>query len=143
MGKEVRIQTKPVDPRDLLYGDYVILNYEISQLPRSLWKEAGAVPDEGTTVYVVLKPDPAKNNRIYSAIGVYDKKPSVQSDEILLKGRIDYSFDKQLNVTYGLEKYYVPENTGKQLEQHTGDLIAKIKVAWGRSVIQELELPTP
>lgn len=32
-GTEVILQTQPVDPRDLLRGDYVVLRYDISQLP--------------------------------------------------------------------------------------------------------------
>jgi GDYXXLXY protein len=32
-GTEVTLQTRPVDPRDLLRGDYVVLGYDISQLP--------------------------------------------------------------------------------------------------------------
>ena len=31
-GTEVKLQTRPVDPRDLLRGDYVVLGYDISQL---------------------------------------------------------------------------------------------------------------
>ena len=30
-GTEVTLQTRPVDPRDFLRGDYVVLNYEITQ----------------------------------------------------------------------------------------------------------------
>src|SRR2546430_1537864 len=32
-GTEVTLQTRPVDPRDLLRGDYVVLGYDMSQLP--------------------------------------------------------------------------------------------------------------
>ena len=32
-GKEVILLSRPVDPRDLLRGDYVVLVYDISQLP--------------------------------------------------------------------------------------------------------------
>lgn len=34
-----------------------------------------------------------------------------------LRAVIDYSFDNNIRVKYSLEKYYVPENTGKALEQ--------------------------
>jgi len=33
-GRVVQLETRPVDPRDLLRGDYVILNYKISRVPR-------------------------------------------------------------------------------------------------------------
>lgn len=41
-GQDVRVRTVPVDPRDLLYGDYVTLSYDISQLDPSLWKDPAA-----------------------------------------------------------------------------------------------------
>src|SRR4051794_36188355 len=42
-GAEVTLQTEPVDPRDLLRGDYVVLRYDISQLP------AGALAGQPAT----------------------------------------------------------------------------------------------
>jgi len=32
-GTEVTLQTRPVDPRDFLRGDYVVLSYDISSVP--------------------------------------------------------------------------------------------------------------
>ena len=145
-GKEIRIETAPVDPRDPVYGDYVVLNYDISQIDMALWKETTAVPDEGKPVYVVLKPGTTtKIAGVYEAVGVYAKKPSIQDNEVILKGRIQYRFnDEQIRIRYGLETYYVQEATGKELEDQAlvGQLVAKIKVApWGRTVLEGLEMP--
>ena len=38
-GPRYLLQTRPVDPRDLLRGDYVILGYEISTPPKE-WRDA-------------------------------------------------------------------------------------------------------
>ncbi|UOQ78854.1 GDYXXLXY domain-containing protein [Hymenobacter sp. 5516J-16] len=38
LGRTVVLRTRPVDPRDLLYGDYVNLRYHVSELPGSLWR---------------------------------------------------------------------------------------------------------
>ena len=43
-GSEVTLQTRPVDPRDFLRGDYVVLNYEITNLPAGALKDA---PSQG------------------------------------------------------------------------------------------------
>jgi uncharacterized membrane-anchored protein len=143
-GKEIRIQTEPIDPSDLLYGDYVILNYGISRLDRSLWKgPSDHAPKQGDSVYVVLKPGTGTKGT-YEAVGIYDNKLAVFKDEVILKGRVTYSDDMHINMKYGLEKYYVPQNTGKELEKQAGkgSLAAKVKVApWGGSVLEELELP--
>ena len=56
-GTLVLLETRPVDPRDLLRGDYVILNYKISDVPLALFSPAqtnGLPP--GQTVYVALEP---------------------------------------------------------------------------------------
>lgn len=140
-GKEVRLETEPVDPRDLIYGDYVILNYDISILSASLWKGSGKVPEQGSTVYVVMKPESSENDPIYTAVGVYGEKPGIENDEVILRGRLDYSYDQEIRINYGIEKYYVPENTGKELEDHVGDMTVRVKSAsWGQAVIEELEL---
>jgi uncharacterized membrane-anchored protein len=139
-GKEIRIQTAPIDPRDFLYGDYVRLNYDISQLKKSLWRESSPIPKQGEAIYVVLKQTSPQAKPTYEAIGIYAQRPAVKDDEAAVKGRLEYDDGNQLHIAYGLEKYYVPENTGKKLEQQAGQMIAAIKVApWGRSIIERLE----
>ena len=34
-GREITLQTAPVDPRSLFQGDYAILDYEIAEIPRA------------------------------------------------------------------------------------------------------------
>ena len=41
-GADIKLKTLPVDPRDLLRGDYVILSYPISTIPASI--VTGEVP---------------------------------------------------------------------------------------------------
>jgi uncharacterized membrane-anchored protein len=36
-GREVALQTRPVDPRDFLRGDYVVLSYDISSCSCRDW----------------------------------------------------------------------------------------------------------
>lgn len=45
--------------------------------------------------------------------------------------------DDAIAVKYGIEKYYVPENTGQALEEKADRLIVHLKVApWGQAAIQ-------
>jgi uncharacterized membrane-anchored protein len=143
-GQEIRIQTAPIDPRDPLYGDHVVLNYQISELKSSLWKESGKLPNPGETVYVLLKRISPDADGIYEAAGVYARKPVTTQAEAVLKARMAYSYDYDniFHLEYGLEAYYVPENTGKALEEkaHAGVMLATVKVApWGRAVLTGLE----
>jgi uncharacterized membrane-anchored protein len=121
---------------DLLYGDYVTLSYEISQLNPSLWKGEGELPKQGSRVYVLLKPV----NGLYEATGIYAEKPATAPDESVLKGRVRSSWTEEIRVEYGLEQYYVPEGTGKELEEAARHMIVAVKVApWGQAKIVGLE----
>ncbi|MCP3773920.1 GDYXXLXY domain-containing protein [Paenibacillus sp. MZ04-78.2] len=136
-GKDIRVRTVPVDPRDLLYGDYVTLSYDISRLDPSLWKDAARKPESGQPVYVVLKPDV---DGIAQPVAAYGSKPAAQEGEVVLKGRIDNRWGEEIFVKYGVEKYYVPEGTGESLEDKASRLIVHMKVApWGQAKIEGLE----
>jgi uncharacterized membrane-anchored protein len=136
-GSEVKIKTIPIDPRDILYGDYVTLAYEISRLNPTLWKESSGLPKSGDNVYVLLKPT---SGGLYAAEGIYAKKPAVSSGQVVLKGVVDSSWDESISIEYGLERYYVPEGTGHDLEAKAGDMTARVKIApWGQARIMGLE----
>ena len=121
-GTEVTLQTRPVDPRDFLRGDYVVLNYDISQLP------AGPLQNEpaGTRnpiVFVKLAPN---RDGLYEAISVHADAVAVKSPEVLIRGRVAYgatcgprarAFCDKLQVRYNLESYFIPEGEGRKLEQ--------------------------
>ncbi|NOU96103.1 hypothetical protein GC093_23175 [Paenibacillus sp. LMG 31456] len=135
-GEEIKLKTVPVDPRDLLYGDYVVLSYEISQLSPALWKGGGELPKQGSPVFVLLKPE----NGLYVASGIYSEKPTVEAGQTILKGRITSSWREGIHVEYGLEQYYVPEGTGKELEEKARNMIVAVKIAsWGQAKIVGLE----
>lgn len=136
-GKDIRVRTVPVDPRSLLYGDYVTLGYDISRLDPSLWKDTARKPEKGQPVYVVLKPGA---DGIAQPVAAYGSKPAVQEGEVVMKGRIDDSWREEIFVKYGVEKYYVPEGSGKSLEDKASRLIVHMKVApWGQAKIEGLE----
>ena len=122
-GTEVKLQTRPLDPRDFLRGDYVVLGYDISQL------KAGALKDQpsGTrnpVVFVKLAPN---RDGFYEAVSVHATPVPVTSPEVLIRGRVRYggtscgnsgapAFCNELQVRYNLESYFVPEGEGRKLE---------------------------
>ncbi|WP_234684361.1 GDYXXLXY domain-containing protein [Bradyrhizobium monzae] len=145
-GREVTLQTRPVDPRDLLRGDYVVLGYDISQLP------AGALAGQPTAernpvVFVKLAPDA---NGLYQAVSVHAEPVAVTAPEVLIRGRVSYScgstsrtFCDKLTVRYGLESYFVPEGEGKTLEQARNQQKLRVVAAVlpsGRAAIKRLLL---
>jgi uncharacterized membrane-anchored protein len=118
-GTEVVLKTEPVDPRDLLRGDYVTLGYAISNFPATeIEGDANARAEESSPVYVALKKgvDGIWVKSRASVAPITDLKP----DEVLIAGRARYSFTPKtsdnIRVDYGIERFYVPEGEGKVIE---------------------------
>jgi uncharacterized membrane-anchored protein len=111
-GTVVLLETRPVDPRDLLRGDYVTLSYQISDVPENLFSPATTNSSpHGSTVYVALKPR-GKFHEV-SRASTYPIEPA--PDEVVLKGRSSgqsWRGTNAIQVNYGLERYYVREGTG-------------------------------
>ena len=145
-GREVTLQTQPVDPRDLLRGDYVVLRYDISQLPAGTLAGQPAA-ERKPVVFVKLAPNA---NGLYEAVSVSAEPVTVTAPEILIRGRVSYScgstgrtFCDKLAIKYGLESYFVPEGEGKKLEQARNQQKLRVVAAVlpsGRAAIKRLLL---
>lgn len=99
----VLLQTRPVDPRDILRGDYMILNYEISRPGKGV-KRSENLGDE---VYVVLKPE-GKHQVIEE---ILDKEPASIDGRTWVRATAQTGFG-DLRLDYGIERYFVPEGRG-------------------------------
>lgn len=142
-GTEITLQTRPVDPRDFLRGDYVVLSYDISSVPSGELK--GKLPkDRAPIVYVKLAP---KDDGYYRAISVHLDPVPVNGREVLIRGRVGNwrwcSNCDSLFVNYGLEKFFVPEGEGRELEkarnQSKLSVVAAVTPS-GRAAIKRLLL---
>jgi uncharacterized membrane-anchored protein len=131
-GSDALLKTAPVDPRDFLRGDYVVLNYEISQVPVA--SIVGGVPqDEGEkSLWVRLKPgDDGFSGIVESS---FERLPE-QPGTVVLRSRPFYSYGPNsadhIRVEYGIERYYVPEGQGTALEKarQSGDVSIAVRVA--------------
>jgi uncharacterized membrane-anchored protein len=134
-GESVLLKVVPVDPTDFLRGDYVILNYEISDIPD------GIVPpdmaddwhggyDERRDVYVTLEKD---SDGIGHVKGVSVNRPG----GLYLKGSIDRYFSVQYE---RINAYYVPEGTGHEIEDkiRDSDVLVDLRVLRGNAMIRRL-----
>jgi len=114
-GTPVVLKTAPVDPFDPMMGDYVRLNYEISDIPLALARDFSVTPFDtrrNRTVYVVLRPD----GKYHTPAGVYRHPPKAKPGEAVIRGRLVYVAE-QMHVEYGIEKFFVPQGSGRVLEQ--------------------------
>ena len=112
-GQVICLETQPVDPRDLIRGDYVMLSYKISDLDRSLFFPAlRNAPTQGQAVYVALE----SNGPFYVAVQASLDPIKPSGGRIVLKGQVQSGWGdtgrRAIHVAYGLEQYFVREGTG-------------------------------
>ncbi len=140
-GTEVLLQIEPVDPRDLLRGDYATFSYSVSFIEPGL--VMAETVREGETVYVVLR----RHGRLWEAAKVTKEKPG--DDEVFLKGKVAEPGlqnwrrrGTSLHIIYGIEEYFIPEGKGAGIGRwRMADNMAVAKVAVdqnGEAVLKEI-----
>lgn len=133
-GTDVMLKIVPVDPRDLLRGDYVTFEYEISSV-ESYYARYDNIRN-GDMVYVLLYP----NGKYYGVRTIQKNKPA---DGVLyIKGRVDRGGEESqadfgaypsfggtnLHVVYGIEEYFIPEGKGRNINFWNTDVAARVSV---------------
>ena len=106
-GEEVYLETMPVDPRDPLRWDYVILRYEIERNEKI--DEIVRINNlqQWDTIYMSLEQDDAWVWIISSV--------SISEPNLWLF--IRWKIDKWNSIDLWIWKYFVPEGTGKEIEK--------------------------
>ena len=122
-GRDIALRVHPVDPRDLLRGDYVRLGYDISSIPVSLIEILPT--DLATTragpIYVRIKKAEDGYWHAVSA-SLYEPAEAAEDDgTVELRGQVAAGWslgpDASLSVDYGIERFYLPEGEGRAIEQ--------------------------
>lgn len=144
-GREIRLAVVPVDPRDLFRGDYVVLSYDISRIET---KDTPADPNInwGDTVYVGIddgadgwratalrRERPESGTFIRGTITGVTGESGGECPPIL--GCQTYTVD------YNLEQFFVPEGTGREIENLRNDQRVSVDVALaddGRAALKRL-----
>ena len=103
----ILLETVPVDPRDLLRGDYMILSYKISRVPAP--PKTGRVVTPGREIWVTLRPQ----GRFHEVAAASWVEPAA-ADLLVVRGRVrDGAAGGTIRVDYDIEKYFVPEGKGQ------------------------------
>ncbi|MBB4956214.1 putative membrane-anchored protein [Agrobacterium vitis] len=142
-GVELRLKTEAVDPRDLLRGDYVVLSYPISRLRNDqivgdrlrLREDVRfhvrlAVGADGFAVVqeASIQPLPAKPDTVVMTTEPVSFDPGSGKDDIVM-------------VRYGIERFYVPEGEGREIEsrRNQGAVTVAVRVSTvGQAQIRQL-----
>ena len=152
-GREALLEILPVDPRDMLRGDYAMFQYTVSNIDSYVPREEGI--KDGDTVYVVL----SEGGKYRIATNVTTAKPA--GDALFLKGKVvsgaeesksqpQYEKDMmwqppdvlpKMNILYGVEQYFIPEGTGASLNlwDQNREAFAQVVIDdGGNAVIKQL-----
>ena len=119
-GADIRLKTLPVDPRDLLRGDYVILSYPISTIPKAI--VTGEAPRASGRMRLSVRLKPGADGLWTASEARFGDLAPEEGSVILRTLPFDYysagdgGLPETLFVSYGLERYYVPEGEGRVLE---------------------------
>lgn len=121
-GEEILLKTAPVDPRDIFRGDYVNLRYDISTIGQSISNDGYF--NYGDTIYAVL----LKGDKFWYVRNVMHSRPSLQGNEVCMKGEVTSKFENNLIVNWGIESYFVPEGKGMEIEKDIRNVSVKVSV---------------
>lgn len=150
-GERIVLKTVPIDPRDLLYGDYVTLRYEIEEIPVALADKKlqsdlkrGYSQSSDWNVYILLE----KEATTEDGVGIYDVKQVSYVEPlegIYLKASAYYFIEEETNtfhVDVPLERYYVQEYTGLELEEaaREGEALVYLKVKDGYGIMTDVQV---
>ena len=121
-GETIVIQTRPVDPYDVLRGYSQTLRYDISDLNELKQLPGGKDLEQAKTFYVILKAPESQDQQpplpwIPSKIRI-EKPQNLPDNEIAIAGTVENS--RWAN--YGLETYYMPENIREQINREIRQL---------------------
>ncbi|MEO6005869.1 MAG: GDYXXLXY domain-containing protein [Opitutus sp.] len=121
-GQKVYLRTAPIDPQDPMRGDYVLLNYDVATVPKSLCQ--GGVArwfSQREDIYNAR----VRDRRVYAPIrlneegvaeitGLSDEPPSTG---IFLRGRAEAIYLSTLHVRFGVEAFFMQQGTARVFEQ--------------------------
>ena len=114
-GTTAYLETRPVDPRAMFRGDYVILSYAIGEgiLGAEDARQAG---ERGKPLYVTITTErPAR------FVKVDLERPELQEGEACLVGRVRRS-EGQATVEFPqVAQYFVAEGQGREIERQLGE----------------------
>lgn len=103
-GKEIKVDVSLYDPRDLLRGNYVSLNYDFSRLQDDLQSENL----KGNKIFAILKED---KDGIYKFEKHSFKKPE---SGVFLAGRIP---PYRHSAIFGVEAFFLPVKKALDMER--------------------------
>jgi len=154
-GEEVLLEIEPVDPRSMFRGQYVRLDYTISEVKfdefNGLSSEEFEQIRKGEIVYVgireALESHPESDERFWEVSGAYLEVPETGQ---YIKGRMvrrrSRDDNKSLELKYGIEAFFASPAKALELEKKArgrdGGNFARVMIAPnGKAALVDLVFP--
>jgi uncharacterized membrane-anchored protein len=122
-GKEVLLKVEPIDPRDLLRGDYIILGYAISRIPVKMIANVPADKFSSDDTPIVVRLKKGADGYWQPITAWFGKAPTAAAaDEADISGHVAEGWDLRsegmtIAPVYGIERFYLPEGEGMDIQQ--------------------------
>ncbi len=128
VGSSLLVRVRPVDPRDLLRGQFMQLGYEFSRMDSTL--VTSPRPGPGSSIWVVLRSD----GDFHVPRRAQARQPDgLPPGQVAIVGRVERGL-----FAFGIERYFVPEGTETP---NWADLTVRLRVGRdGRPRIEEVYL---
>ncbi len=137
-GTEVLLRILPVDPRDLLRGDYVSLRYDIDRIPASIITNipSGTATTQAGPLFVRLKKGPDGFWEAASATLDAPAATPPASDEADIRGEVAAGRPLDpgafVDPDYGIDRFYLPEGEGLAIQNDMRERPFAMRVAIGK-----------
>jgi uncharacterized membrane-anchored protein len=129
-GDTISLHVRPVDPRDVFRGDYVVLSYDVNRMNPT------GVGGWGRPVYVTLEPE--ADGRHWRGVTASYQRPAGGKYLLGREGPGGWG-----RLEFGIEAYYVQQGEGRRWEDaaRKGKLTAEVVVSpWGRAKLKRLRI---
>ncbi|GAB2185161.1 GDYXXLXY domain-containing protein [Roseibium sp. LAB1] len=114
-GNTVSLAVVPVDPRDLLRGDYVVINLAIGTISKTV---PGADQlQSGDRVFVGLTSGGSGTAGSGAAEPVLIARERSEAGDLAIAGTIRTVLDDEIRVDYGIDAFFLPEGEGLEIER--------------------------
>lgn len=140
-GDVVLLKCEPIDPRSLFSGDYVRLNYTISNFDPTRFDNLNQDKEifkNGETLFVAL--EKTKESPFWEAVAVsHDFQKLKTKYPIVIRGTLQSLYPYRIR--YGVEQYFVPQYEGRHIEQALDKVSVEVAISSsGESAIKRLFL---
>ncbi|MBN9220362.1 MAG: GDYXXLXY domain-containing protein [Mesorhizobium sp.] len=121
-GKEVLLKIEPVDPRDLLRGDYIVLGYDISRIPVNMIANLPADKQSSDDTSIVVRLKKGADGYWTPTTAWFGKAPvQAATDEADIAGHVSAGWGLRgegdtIAPDYGIERFYLPEGQGMAIQ---------------------------